>query len=123
VHLVSPSQLRLPDFYKDFLKSKNIPFEEVVDLKEVAGKVDVLSVTRIQQERFSSREEYEKLKGSYVIDNSVLARLKEKSIIMHPLPRVNEIAPEVDADARAAYFRQTKNGVYVRMVLLKSILS
>ncbi|RJP43639.1 aspartate carbamoyltransferase [Candidatus Parcubacteria bacterium] len=122
VCLVSPPQLKLPEEYEEYLREKNIPFEEVATAEEAAGRADILSVTRIQQERFASREEYERLKGSYVINKKVLDRMKKDSIIMHPLPRVSEIAPEVDEDARAAYFRQTKNGVYVRMALLKMML-
>ncbi|RJQ28809.1 aspartate carbamoyltransferase [Candidatus Parcubacteria bacterium] len=123
VYLISPEELQLPEEYKTYLKEHGIPFEELKDIKEAVRRVDVLSITRVQQERFASREEYEKLKGSYVIDNAVLQELKDRAIIMHPLPRIDEIAKEVDGDVRAAYFRQTKNGIYVRMALLKMILA
>ena len=79
-------------------------------------------MTRVQKERFEDAAEYEKLKDAYIIDAKTLAAMKEKAIIMHPLPRVNEIAPEVDTDPRAAYFRQARNGLYVRMALLVSVL-
>ncbi len=122
VYCVTPPQLRLPDEYVAYLKEHNIPLEESADIKTIAGKTDVLSVTRVQKERFQSEAEYNKVKDSYTIDSGVLRVLKKEAIIVHPLPRVNEIAKEVDDDVRAAYFRQTKNGVYVRMALLRSVL-
>ncbi|MGC9599120.1 MAG: aspartate carbamoyltransferase [Minisyncoccia bacterium] len=122
VYCVTPPQLRLPDEYVAYLKERKIPVEESADIKAIAGKTDVLSVTRVQKERFSSEAEYDRVKNSYTIDSRVLSVLKKEAIIMHPLPRVNEIAKEVDDDVRAAYFRQTKNGVYVRMALLRSVL-
>lgn len=122
VYCVTPPQLRLPEEYVAYLKGHNVPIEESPSVKAVAGKTDVLSITRVQKERFPSEAEYNKLKDSYTIDSTVLSVLKKEAIIMHPLPRVNEIAKEVDDDVRAAYFRQTKNGVYVRMALLRSVL-
>jgi aspartate carbamoyltransferase catalytic subunit len=123
LYFVSPEQLKMPKRIKTFLKEeKGIPFEETTSLEDVAGKADVLYVTRIQKERFSNEEEYNKLKGTYVINNQILKLMKDKAIIMHPLPRVEEIANEVDSDPRAAYFRQAENGLYIRMALLNMIL-
>ena len=114
-HLVSPPQLRMPEEYK---KASGVECKEYDSLNDVISGVDVLYVTRVQKERFKSEAEYNKLKGSYVIDGQSLAKLKKDAIIMHPLPRVDEIASEVDTDPRAAYFRQAKNGLYIRMALL-----
>lgn len=118
VYLVSPSQLRMPQEYKPV----GLKLQELDSIDSILSEVDVLYVTRIQKERFSSEEEYQKLKGSYVIDSQSVAKMKKNAIIMHPLPRVDEIASEVDADPRAAYFRQAKNGLYLRMALLQEIL-
>jgi aspartate carbamoyltransferase catalytic subunit len=98
-------------------------FIESNDLAGVAKDVDVLYMTRIQKERFASEADYLKLKGSYVLDKKIVDTMKPKSIIMHPLPRVDEIARDVDSDQRAAYFREAKNGLYVRMALLQLILA
>ncbi len=122
ISLVSPPPLSLPDEYKEYLSKKGLAFVETEDLDSVAANADVLYVTRIQKERFPSAGEYEKLKGSYIVGPDMLARMKRKAIIMHPLPRVDEVSPEVDRDPRAAYFRQTKNGLYVRMALLAIII-
>lgn len=123
LYFVSPDQLKIPQRIKTFLKEeKKVPYEETTSLEDVAPKADVLYVTRIQKERFSNEEEYNKLKGCYVINNQILKLMKEKAIIMHPLPRVEEIAKEVDSDPRAAYFRQAENGLYIRMALLNMIL-
>lgn len=118
VYLVSPAALRMPEEYKQ----ARVELEELENLDNILSEVDVLYVTRIQKERFSTDAEYQKLKGSYVINEVSLAKMKKDAIIMHPLPRVDEIAPEVDADHRAAYFRQAKNGLYLRMALLQEIL-
>lgn len=123
INLVSPAQLKLPAEYKNYLNGKNIQFRELADIRKILEASDVLYVTRIQKERFSDQKQYEKLKDSYRIDKNVLRQMKSNAIIMHPLPRVNEIAPETDNDKRAAYFRQAKNGVYVRMALLQMVLS
>lgn len=122
IYLVSPAQLRLPKKYKDYLTERKIKFEELTDLKGALNKIDVFYVTRIQKERFESKQGYEQLKDSYIIDKKLLEQLKATSIIMHPLPRVNEISPEIDSDKRSAYFRQAKNGLYIRMALLQMIL-
>tara|TARA_Y100000310_G_scaffold341625_1_gene441398 strand:- start:3619 stop:4545 length:927 start_codon:yes stop_codon:yes gene_type:complete len=122
VHLVSPPSLKLPEKYKQILRDANIEFEETYDLNKVTDKADVFYITRIQKERFATKEDYEKLKGSFVVDNAFMSKISDGAIIMHPLPRVDEIKPEVDDDKRAAYFRQAKNGLYMRMALLKVLL-
>lgn len=123
ISLVAPEQLKLPQKYLDLLKKQRIPVHQTDKLESVVGKVDVLYVTRVQKERFASIEEYEKVKNAYVIDRAILKKMKTKSIIMHPLPRVTEIDPAIDRDPRAAYFRQARNGLYVRMALLDMILN
>ena len=123
IYLVSPNQLKLPEKYKDYLIQKKIEFEELTDLNEVLNKIDVLYVTRIQKERFKSEQEYEQAKDAYIIDRKIVNQLKENAIIMHPLPRVNEISPELDNDKRAVYFRQAQNGLYIRMALLRLIFN
>lgn len=120
---VAPARLALPERYAAYLKAHGVEFETTEDLGGVLDRADVFYVTRVQKERFADPAEYERLKNFYVINGASLARMKTRSIIMHPLPRVGEIAPEVDADPRAAYFRQAKNGLYVRMALLKKVLA
>lgn len=122
IYLVSPPELKLPEEYKDILKHGKVWFKELQICEEVLDKVDVLYMTRIQKERFEDKEAYEKLKSAFVITPESLGGMKDSAIIMHPLPRVTEIAPEVDKDPRAAYFRQAKNGLYIRMALLKTLL-
>jgi len=122
VNLASPEELKLPEEYKEYLMIKKIPFEEHFNIESILENSDVLYVTRIQKERFSSLEDYERVKGSYIINKESLWKMKKDAVIMHPLPRVDEISPEVDTDKRAAYFRQAKNGMYVRMALLQSLL-
>lgn len=121
--LVSPEQLRLPENYKRFLQENNIYFEEKTSLDDILNDIDVLYVTRVQKERFASETEYDGVKDAYIIDQRVLKRMKERAIIMHPLPRVNEIHQEVDKDRRAVYFKQAKNGLYVRMALLQMLFA
>ena len=122
LRLVSPASLKMPADIISNLKKKGIEVIETEDLVEVAADSDLMYVTRIQKERFSDIKEYEKLKGSYVIDKTLLGKAKEGVVIMHPLPRVDEIATEVDSYKGAAYFRQVRNGVYVRMALLALVL-
>ncbi len=119
---LSPEQLRIPSNIRQYLKRRGVPFKESTSMEDAAQEADVLYMTRIQKERFASEAEYRKLMGCYVVDRKILNLMKEKSIIMHPLPRVDEISPEVDSDPRAAYFRQAENGLYIRMALLKTIL-
>ena len=120
--LVSPKELALPENWKKYMTSKGIAFEEHNELSQIPSDIDVVYATRIQKERFDSIEDYNKLKGSYVIDKKFMAQLSPNSIVMHPLPRVDEIATDVDSDHRAAYFRQPKNGLYLRMDLLQESL-
>ncbi len=118
IFLVAPQELKLPSKYKSFLNSRKIKFSESDNLENVLPKLDVLYMTRIQKERFSSARIYEQVKNSFVLNKKLLDKLNKRSIVMHPLPRVNEISREVDDDKRAAYFRQAKNGLYIRMALL-----
>jgi len=121
--LVSPKQLRLPPKYVGFLESKGVRFVETDKLAGAVRSADVVYVTRVQRERFLSSEEYEAVKDAYIIDAKIADNLKSKAIIMHALPRVNEISPDVDANYRAAYFRQAKNAMYIRMALLNYLLA
>ncbi len=119
IYLISPKELRLPEEYRKMLRSRKIKFIEGEYLEKILPQADVLYVTRIQKERFASLGLYNKVKDSFSIDKDTLKKLPKKSIVMHPLPRVHEISPEVDQDRRVAYFRQAKNGLYVRMALLQ----
>jgi len=114
----SPKALAIPSKLKSELSSRKIDFEETEDFGMSIKSADVIYQTRIQKERFKSQKEYQKYKGTYIIDNNVLKNIKKSAVIMHPLPRVNEIAEEVDSNRRAIYFEQVKNGIYVRMALL-----
>ncbi len=122
LYLVAPEQLKLPQRYKDYLIEKKIQFHELTDLREVAHLADVIYMTRVQGERFANKHEYEELKSFYIVNKEITAILKQDSIIMHPLPRVSEISVEIDDDKRAAYFRQARNGLYIRMALLEKIV-
>ena len=119
IYFVSPESLKMKDEIKDYLKEKNVVFSEGIDLRKVASLVDVIYQTRIQKERGSSIVGTE---GFYIVNQEILNLMKKESIIMHPLPRMDEISPEVDRDSRAAYFRQAENGLYVRMALLRMLL-
>ncbi len=123
IDLLSPAQLRLPPLYREFLAEKGVAFHEGERLEGVIEQADVAYITRVQSERFVSKQEYDAVKDVYIIDAEMADRLKTESIIMHPLPRVNEISPEVDANTRAAYFKQAKNSLYIRMALLKHLLA
>ena len=123
VNLVSPPELRLPESLRNELGDKGMLGAESIELTpEIISKSDVLYCTRVQEERFTDRKEYERLRDVYVVDNKVMAHAKEHMAVLHPLPRVNEIKEEVDYDHRAAYFRQMKYGLYVRMALLAMVL-
>ena len=122
VIFVSPKQLKLRDDVKKDLDDLGLNYEETKDLKEAIKKSDVCYMTRIQKERFANENEYKKLKGCYVLDNKIMEKAKKDMIAMHPLPRVGEIAEEVDDDPRARYFEQAENGMYVRMALLATLL-
>jgi aspartate carbamoyltransferase len=120
-YFVSPSLLRMPEEITVQLKEKGCEVTETEDLPLAASRSDLIYMTRIQKERFADLSEYEKVRGSYIINREFIARLKKKITILHPLPRVDEINPDVDSYAGAAYFRQMRNGVYVRMALLSMI--
>lgn len=121
--LISPKELQIPEYIKEeFIKKKNIEFKEVDKLDDVIGELDILYMTRIQRERFFNEAEYLRLKDSYILDAEKMKKAKEDMIVMHPLPRVNEIAMEVDSDKRAAYFKQAEYGMYVRMALMCKLL-
>ena len=123
IYFISPEVAKMRDDIKDYLKRHNTWFVEKHDLREAAPLVDVIYQTRIQKERGDLLLRFEKEKGFYIVNKEILDLMKKDAIILHPLPRVDEIAPEVDKDPRAAYFRQAENGLYVRMALLKMILS
>ncbi|MCQ2168909.1 MAG: aspartate carbamoyltransferase [Bacteroidales bacterium] len=123
VVLIAPDELRLPDYIKhDVCEKMNVDYREVKTIESVISELDVLYMTRVQKERFLEEEEFDRVKDSFVLDCEKLASAKKNMAILHPLPRVNEIKPEVDADPRAAYFRQVGNGKYVRMALIYSLL-
>ena len=119
---ISPEELRVPDYITDSLKKKNIPFEEVIRLDDVMPRLDLLYMTRVQKERFFNEEDYVRLKDFYVLDTEKMTQAKADMLVLHPLPRVNEIAIDVDDDERAAYFKQVQYGVYVRMALILTLL-
>ncbi|MBQ9929004.1 MAG: aspartate carbamoyltransferase [Lachnospiraceae bacterium] len=119
---ISPEELKVPDYITDMLKEKNIPYEEVIRLENVMPQLDFLYMTRVQRERFFNEEDYVRLKDFYILDKAKMELAKEDMLVLHPLPRVNEISVEVDDDPRAAYFRQVQYGVYVRMALILTLL-
>ena len=119
---ISPQELRMPDYVTDILHDRGIDYEEVTKLEDAIPKLDVLYMTRVQKERFFNEEDYIRLKDFYILDEKKLAAAKPDCYILHPLPRVNEIAPEVDNDPRAAYFLQVKYGVLVRMAVILTLL-
>jgi len=119
---ISPEELRVPDYITELLKSQNIPYEEVIKLEDVMPRIDMLYMTRVQKERFFNEEDYVRLKDFYILDADKMKPAKEDMLVLHPLPRVNEISVEVDKDPRAAYFKQAQYGVYVRMALILTLL-
>lgn len=120
---ISPQELRIPEYIiQEVLTPAGCRYEEVQSLEQVIHRLDVLYMTRVQRERFFNEEDYVRLKDSYILNLDKLSRAKADLAILHPLPRVNEIAAEVDADSRALYFRQAQNGVYVRMALILTLL-
>lgn len=119
---ISPEELRIPDYITDMLKEKNIPYEEKIRLEDVMDDLDLLYMTRVQKERFFNEEDYVRLKDFYILDEAKMKLAKPDMIVLHPLPRVNEISVEVDDDPRAAYFKQVQYGVYVRMALILTLL-
>jgi aspartate carbamoyltransferase catalytic subunit len=119
---ISPAELVLPDYIKSLLQKQKVEFTEKENLEKSMPELDVLYMTRVQRERFFNEDDYIRLKDIYVLNSEKMAAGKKSLIVLHPLPRVNEIAVEVDTDPRAAYFAQAKYGMYVRMALLASIL-
>jgi len=121
--LISPEELKLPSYVKnDVLKRKGIPYTQTTDLLEAMPELDVLYMTRVQRERFFNEEDYLRLKDSYILTPEKLKTAKADAIVMHPLPRVNEISVAVDSDPRACYFKQVLNGKYMRMALILMLL-
>ena len=121
--LISPEELRLPGYIrKEVLDRENIPYEEVERLEDALPQLDVLYMTRVQKERFFNEEDYIRMKDFYILDAAKMELAPEHMLVLHPLPRVNEIAVEVDDDPRAAYFKQAQYGVYVRMALILTLL-
>lgn len=119
---ISPEELKVPDYITDMLKDKNIPYEEVIRLENTMPELDLLYMTRVQRERFFNEEDYVRLKDFYILDKAKMELAKPDMMVLHPLPRVNEISVEVDDDPRAAYFKQVQYGVYVRMALILTLL-
>ena len=121
--LISPEELRVPDYIvKDVLEANGIPYKETRSLEESMSELDILYMTRVQKERFFNEEDYIRLKNSYILTKEKMGLAKPDMAVLHPLPRVNEIALDVDDDPRAAYFEQVQNGVYVRMALIMTLL-
>ncbi len=119
---ISPPELKVPDYITDMLTEKGITYEEVIRLEDSMPKLDLLYMTRVQRERFFNEEDYVRLKDFYILDKAKLSAARKDMLILHPLPRVNEISVEVDDDPRAVYFKQAQYGVYVRMALILTLL-
>lgn len=119
---ISPEELRVPDYITDMLNQQNIPYQEVIKLENCIGDLDLIYMTRVQKERFFNEEDYIRLKDFYILDPCKMELAKPDMLVLHPLPRVNEISVEIDTDPRAAYFKQVQYGVYVRMALILTLL-
>lgn len=121
--LISPKELRVPDYIRDdVLEANHVEYKEVEKLEDVMPELDILYMTRVQRERFFNEDEYLRMKNFYILDAEKMQLAKPDMYVLHPLPRVNEISAEVDDDPRAAYFKQVQNGVYVRMALILTLL-
>lgn len=121
--LISPEELRVPSYIReDVLEANNIPYQEVIRLEDAISDIDILYMTRVQKERFFNEEDYVRMKDFYILNKEKMAMAKEDMLVLHPLPRVNEISTEVDDDPRAVYFKQAQYGVYVRMALILTLL-
>ena len=120
---ISPKELKMPEEVLNILKQKNIEYTEVESIEENIPNLDILYMTRVQKERFKDEQQYERLKDVYILDKEKLKNAKKDLIILHPLPRVNEIAEEIDNDPRACYFKQVENGKYIRMALILKLLN
>ncbi|MDD2971390.1 MAG: aspartate carbamoyltransferase [Lachnospiraceae bacterium] len=120
---ISPVELKIPDYIReDVLRKNNIPFQEVIRLEDSIADLDLLYMTRVQRERFFNEEDYVRLKDFYILDKEKMSLARPDMLVLHPLPRVNEISVEVDDDPRAVYFKQVQYGVYVRMALILTLL-
>ena len=120
---ISPKELRVPDYITEMLDARGISYEECIKIEDAIERLDILYMTRIQKERFFNEEDYVRLKNFYVLDREKLSLAKPTCYVLHPLPRVGEIAPDVDDDPRAAYFKQVQFGVYVRMAAILNLLN
>ena len=120
--LISPEELKVPDYIRDAIKEAGCDFEEVTKLDDVMGDLDILYMTRVQRERFFNEEDYIRLKDSFILTKDKMKDAREDMLVLHPLPRVNEISVKVDKDPRAAYFKQAQYGVYVRMALILKLM-
>ncbi len=121
--LISPEELRVPSYIReDVLEQNNVPYKEVVRLEDAMPELDILYMTRVQKERFFNEEDYIRMKDFYILDKAKMELAPEDMLVLHPLPRVNEISTEVDDDPRAVYFKQAQYGVYVRMALILTLL-
>lgn len=119
---ISPDELKIPDWVAKFLDENKIPYTEATRMEDVISSLDILYMTRVQKERFFNEQDYLRLKDSYILDRQKMALAPKDMIVLHPLPRVNEISPEVDDDPRAAYFKQVRYGMFARMALISKIL-
>ena len=120
---ISPEELRIPDYIRvDVLDRNNIPYKEVIKLEDVISELDILYMTRVQKERFFNEEDYVRLKDFYILTKEKMDMAKKDMMVLHPLPRVNEISVEVDDDPRAVYFKQVQYGMYIRMALILTLL-
>lgn len=119
---ISPDELKMPKYIKEAIQEQGHAYYETNNLDEVIGSLDILYMTRVQRERFENQEQYEKLKNYYILNKSKMQNAREDMLVMHPLPRVNEIDAEVDFDERAVYFKQAKYGMFVRMALIMKLL-
>ncbi|MCR8745745.1 aspartate carbamoyltransferase [Romboutsia lituseburensis] len=119
---ISPDELKMPEYIKEAIQEQGHAYYETNNLDEVIGSLDILYMTRVQRERFENQSEYERLKDCYILNNAKLQRAQKDMLVMHPLPRVNEIDVDVDADERAVYFKQAKYGMFVRMALIMKLL-
>ena len=120
--LISPPELRVPEYIIEMLDSKGFDYKEVISLDEAIPELDILYMTRVQKERFFNEEDYVRMKDFYILNNEKMSHAKPDMLVLHPLPRVNEISVEVDDDPRAAYFRQAQYGMYIRMALILTLL-
>jgi len=119
---ISPDELRIPDYITEMLDEKKIPYEEVIRLEDKMPELDILYMTRVQKERFFNEEDYIRLKDFYILNKAKMRLAPQDMLVLHPLPRVNEISTDVDSDPRAVYFKQAQYGVYVRMALIMTLL-